>query len=72
MRIAVGNSKVSSLDEVYIRVKTSDLTLYKRQGTLYIYDAYGIKCKAFNQITSEYVDIYLEYSNEINAFVREV
>lgn len=72
MKIAVGNSKVSSLDEVYIRVKTSDLTLYKRQGTLYIYDAYGIKCKAFNQITSEYVDIYLEYSNEINAFVREV
>ena len=72
MKIAVGNSKVSSLDEVYIRVKTSDITFKEMKGKLYIYDAFGIKCKAFSQISSEYADIYLEYSNEISAFLREV
>ncbi len=71
-KIAVGNSKVSSLDEVNIRIKTSDLTLVEKKGSLYIYKAFGIKCKAFSAITTKYVDIYLEFSNEISAFLREV
>jgi len=71
-RIAIGNSKVISGDEIYIRVKASSIRLKQQRGKLYIYDVYGMECKAFEPMVGDYFDIYLEYTNELNAYLRKV
>lgn len=72
LKIAIGNAKVISKDEVFIRVRAEDVKLKETKGKVFIYEAYGIECKAFNVMHGKYFDIYLEYSNEICAFLREV
>lgn len=71
-KIAIGNAKVTTSDEIYIRVKTEQATLKATRGKLFIYEVLGIECKAFSNITTEYADVYLEYTNEITAYIREV
>ena len=69
-RIATGNAKVTSTDEVNIRVKASDVSLKYTKGKLFIYDVFGMECKAFKALAGEYFDIYIEYTNEINFYIR--
>ena len=71
-RIAIGNSKVTSNDEINIRVKASDVVLKSTKGKLFIYDVLGMECKAFNLLEGEYFNVYVEYTNEINMFIRQV
>lgn len=69
-RIATGNSKVTSRDEIVIRVKASDVVLEKVQGKVYIYNVFGLQCKAFSAISGEYFDIYMEHTNMLNFYIR--
>lgn len=69
-RIATGNSKVPSQDEINIRVSALDVKLKETKGKLFIYDALGFECKAFKPLSGSYFDIYLEYTNEITAYIR--
>jgi single-stranded DNA-specific DHH superfamily exonuclease len=69
-RIAIGNSKVTSSDEINIRVKARDVVLKSTKGKLFIYDVLGMECKAFKPLTGEYFDIYAEYTNEIELFIK--
>lgn len=69
-RIAVGNAKVTSKDEICMRVKASDVVLKDNNGKLYIYDVLGMECKAFSILKGEYFDVYAEYTNEINMYIR--
>jgi single-stranded DNA-specific DHH superfamily exonuclease len=69
-RIATGNSKVASKDEIVIRVKASDLVVKYTKGKLFYYDVLGIECKAFKPLSGDYFDIYVEYTNEINVYIR--
>lgn len=69
-RIATGNSKVTSKDEITIRVKASDVVLSSTKGKLFIYNVFGMECKAFKQLTGNYFDIYIEYTNEINVYIK--
>lgn len=71
-KIAIGNAKVTTADEIYIRVKTEQATLKVTRGKLFIYEVLGIECKAFSLIVTEYADVYLEYTNEITAYIRDV
>lgn len=71
-RIAIGNSKVTSNDEINIRVKASDVVLKATRGKLFIYDVLGMECKAFHLLNGKYFNIYAEYTNEINMFIRQV
>lgn len=70
-RIAIGNSKVTSNDEINIRVKASDVVLKTTRGKLFIYDVLGMECKAFSLLEGNYFNIYAEYTNEINMFIRK-
>ena len=55
----------------------SDLTLKNTKGKLFIYDVLGgtanggLECKAFKPIQGGYCNIYAEYSNELELFIRE-
>lgn len=71
-RLATGNSKVISTDEIYIRVRSNDISLKKNYNNkLYVYDVMGIECKAFEPMIGNYFDIYFEFSKEVNAFIRK-
>lgn len=69
-RIATGNSKVSSKDEITIRVKASDVKLESTQGKVLTYDVLGLKCKSFNPLSGEYFDVYMEHTNELSIYIR--
>lgn len=69
-RIAIGNSKVASNDEITIRVKASDVVLKSTKGKLFIYDVFGMECKAFKILEGKYFELYAEYTNEVNIFIR--
>jgi single-stranded DNA-specific DHH superfamily exonuclease len=76
LKIATGNSKVITIDEILIRIRSSDIDLVDMKQTsnctVYTYSAMGIKCKAFQEIKSAYCDIYLEFTNQIDAYIRNV
>ena len=69
-RIATGNAKVTSKDEIHIKVSANDVVLKNTQGKLFIYDVLGMECKAFKPLVGEYFDIYIEYTNEINMYIK--
>jgi len=69
-KIATGNSKVTSKDEIVVRVKACDVVLKSTKGKILIYDVFGMECKAFKPLAGEYFDIYMEYTNEINIFIK--
>lgn len=69
-KIATGNSKVASNDEIVIVVKACDVVLKTIKGKLFYYDVLGLECKAFNRLSGNYFDIYIEYTNEINMYIR--
>lgn len=71
-KLAIGNSKVTSPDELLIRVKTADMALKRVGEKIFYYDVFGIECKAFSPIKGEYADVYLEYSGEISAYIRGI
>ena len=70
LKVATGNSKVTSTDEIIIRVKASDVVLKYTKGKLFLYDVFGIECKAFKPLSGNYFDIYAEYTNEINMYIK--
>lgn len=70
-KIAIGNSKVISNDEISIRVSSKDVKMKKSTGKLFVYDVMGIECKAFEPMFGDYFDIYLEYAGGINAYLRK-
>ena len=70
LKIATGNAKVTSTDEILIRVKASDVVLKTTKGKLFIYDVSGLECKAFETLSGSYFDIYAEYTNEISLYIK--
>ena len=70
LRIGIGNSKVTNKDEVYIKVDDRDVVLKETKGKLYIYNVLGLECKAFKQLSGNYFKIYLEFTNELNAYIK--
>ena len=70
-RLAIGNSRVNSDNEINITVPASDVVLDRTIGKLYIYNVLGIECKAFNILKGKYFNIYAEYSNEITFYIRD-
>lgn len=71
-KLAMANSKLSSEESLDIVANILDVRLIEQKGKLYIYDVYGLTCKAFTPLTTQYVKVYVEYSKEIELFVREI
>ena len=71
-KISIGNSKVTSGDEINIRVSASDVVLKSTKGKLFIYDVCGLECKAFSALTGKFFNVYAEYTNEINFYIRQI
>lgn len=69
-RLAIGNSRVASRDEINIIVSSKDITLIEVRGKLYMYDVLGLECKAFKPIQDRLVRIYAEYNNSVNLYLK--
>jgi len=69
-KMAVGNSKVSSMEQIEIVTSVRNVRMISQRGKLYMYEALGIECKAFEIIESSLVSIYPEYSSEIEVYLR--
>lgn len=70
VRLSIGNSKLSNEEQIMITVSTSDVRLEEIRGKLYIYNVLGLSCKAFAPISTEVVDIYAEYSKQIDCYIK--
>ncbi|MBO5388577.1 MAG: hypothetical protein J6A59_10615 [Lachnospiraceae bacterium] len=71
-RLAIGNSRVASRDELVIIVPLKDVVLSEIRGKVYEYDVLGIKCKSFSPLSSNLVQIYLEYTNNIDCYIKNI
>lgn len=71
LRIGLGNSKVSSTDEVNIKIPANNIVLKEVKGKLYIYDVLGLECKAFEMLNGKYFKLYIEFTNELNAYIKK-
>ncbi len=67
----MGNSHVSSSDEIKILASNVDAMMVDTKGKLYIYDVLGFECKAFSLITKSLFYIYMEYSGGVDCYIRE-
>ena len=70
IQLAIANSKLSSSEVLPIITTSNNIKEIRRRGKLIEYDACGISCKAFEEINSPLVSIYLEYSQEVEAYIR--
>lgn len=69
-KLGIGNSKVSTDEQILITVSSSDASLVEQKGKLYIYNVLGLVCKAFEPITKPIINIYVEYSKQIDCYIK--
>lgn len=72
MRLGIANSKLSSDESINIMIFNIGNFGFEQKGKVYIYDIYGIKCKAFEPLNTEWLSIYVEYSKTIEIYIRNV
>lgn len=70
MMLAIGNSKVSSNEQIMISVSSKEATLVEKRGQLFIYNILGLECKAFKEIEEGIINIYAEFSKTIEFYVK--
>lgn len=70
MKLAVGNSRVSSEEQVLIHVQKQDVMFVEKRGEVWIYDVCGLKCKAFEEIYTPYCTIYAEFQDNVEIYLR--
>ena len=71
-KIAYGNSMVSSSNEIKILASAKDGKLIEQKGKIYIYNFYGIECKAFEPLDIGLVYIYPEYQNALECYIKKL
>lgn len=69
-KLGIGNSKVSNDEQIFITVDSADLVLIEQHGKLYLYNALGMICKAFEPVTEPVVNIYIECSRQIECYIK--
>lgn len=69
-RLAIGNSNVSSEEQIEILTGIDSVDFKEQRGSIYIYDVLGLECKAFEPIVTRYVTVYAEFSNQVDIYVR--
>lgn len=70
MMLGIGNSKVSSDEQIMISVLSTEASLTEIRGKLYMYNILGLNCKAFKEIEPGMINIYIEQSKTLEFFVK--
>ena len=69
-KLGTGNSKLNSEEQIFITVSSADAVLEEQIGKLYIYNVLGLRCKAFAPVTKPVINIYVEYSRQIECYIK--
>ena len=69
-KLGTGNSKLNSEEQIFITVSSADAVLEEQIGKLYIYNVLGLRCKAFEPVTKPVINIYVEYSRQIECYIK--
>lgn len=64
------NSYLSSDESINIVATIENAELKEQRGKMWLYDVHGFECKAFEEITTPFINIYFEYSRQLNGYVR--
>lgn len=73
LRLAIANSKLSSDEAIEIRVKNRGDYKGEWYGNYGEYEIEGLRCKVFEEIGgSEWISIYVEYTNGIDIYAKRV
>lgn len=70
IRLALANSNVSSLEQLSIVGSTTDVKFIEQTGKIYKYDYMGIVCKSFEPIQGKYIQLYVEYTTQLDAYIK--
>lgn len=74
MKISMVNSRVLSSQEISVVCNNCEgiVDFVERKGDIWYYNVLGMSCKAFEEITTSKVRIYVEYRKEFEAYLRKV
>lgn len=70
IRLAIGNSRVNSQEQLDIIVPVKDVRLVEQRGKLYTYSVLGLRCKGFELLKGPYAKIYAEQSSLLNLYIK--
>lgn len=70
--IATGNARVPTDMEINIKVRSGDVKLVEETGKIFKYDVLGVVCTAFSRLVGPYFNVYVEYTSEINFFIKNI
>lgn len=70
IRLAIGNSRVNTSEQIEIIVPLKQAKLVEQRGKIYIYDILGIQCKAFEILKNSTIRVYAEQSNLLNIYAK--
>lgn len=71
-QLAVANSKLSSEESISIVALSRNLQFIEQKGSAYKYRIFGLTCISFETINTKFVEIYIEYSGDVNIYVRNI
>ena len=69
-RLAIANSKLSGSEQLSIIGSSIDVVLVEQRGKLFVYEIMGLRCKAFEPINTKLVNVYIEYSKDIEMYIK--
>lgn len=70
LRLAIGNSRVNSQEQIDIIVPVKDVRLVEQKGKLYTYNVLGLQCKGFETLKGPYARVYAEQSALLNLYIK--
>ena len=68
--LGLGNSNTSGNESIMITTMSTEAKLIETRGKLYLYDVLGITCKAFKEVEYGVINIYAEYSKNLEFFIK--
>ena len=75
VRLSMANSKLSTEEEINIMVKRPanlEIEWFNENKKAGNCEILGIQCRVFGELTSDWIEIYLEFSKEITAYARNM
>lgn len=72
VKLAMANSKLSSEESINIMVLNPDDLELDWRGKMGYCNIMGLRCMAFEELVTEWLSIYVEYSNDISIYVKNV
>lgn len=71
--MCVANSKLSKEEEIVLIIPNDSRVKLKSQyGKVRTYDAFGFECKAFEEMTTRYLEVYADFDQEIKVYIRNI